>query len=236
MRRLCIVPAYNEARSLPALLHEIRQQELDVVVINDASTDATEAVALAAGVPVITLPINLGIGGAVQTGFMYALRHEYDVAVQVDGDGQHDPRWVPAVVAPIEAGAADCVIGSRYMPGAPDLGYRTPPARRLGMQFSTTVLKLATGLEIHDTTSGLRALNRRAFAFFASHYPTDHPEAEALLLLHQAGFRIIETPVTMRPRHHGQSLFTAMRAGLYPIRVAVGFLAAMSARGEGDVR
>src|SRR5262245_49901659 len=159
VRRLCIVPAHNEAASLPALLDEIRQQDLDVVVINDASTDATEAVARAAAVPVVTLPINLGIGGAVQTGFIYALRHEYDVVVQIDGDGQHDPRWVPGVVAPIETGAADCVIGSRYIPGAADLGYRTPLARQLGMRFSTKLLQLATGLQIHDTTSGLRALN-----------------------------------------------------------------------------
>jgi glycosyltransferase involved in cell wall biosynthesis len=232
---LCIVPAHNEADNLPRLLEEIRQQHLDVVVVNDASSDATEAVARASGVPVITLPINLGIGGAVQTGFIYAVRHGYDIVVQVDGDGQHDPRYVPTVVAPIEAGGADCVIGSRYVPGAVDRGYRTPLARRLGMQFSTKLLRLATGLQIHDTTSGLRALNRRAFGFFASHYPTDHPEAEALLLLHQAGLAVVETPVTMRTRNHGQSLFTVMKAALYPFRVAVGFLGLISAR-EDQVR
>lgn len=232
MKILCIVPAHNEAGNLPRLLQEIRQQGLDAVVINDASSDATEAVTIAAGVPVITLPINLGIGGAVQTGFIYALRRGYDIAVQLDGDGQHDPQWVASVAAPIERGVADCVIGSRYIPGVADRRYRTPFARRMGMRFSSQLLKLATGLRIHDTTSGLRALNRRAFAFFATHYPTDHPEAEALLLLHQEGFRIVETPIRMRTRGHGESLFTLMRAALYPFRVAVGFLGLIAVREE----
>jgi glycosyltransferase involved in cell wall biosynthesis len=229
---LCIVPAHNEAGNLSRLLEEIRQQGLDAVVINDASSDATEAVARSSRVPVITLPINLGIGGAVQTGFIYALRHGYEIVVQLDGDGQHDPQWVPAVVAPIKAGVADCVIGSRYIPGAADQTYQTPLVRRIGMTFSSQLLRLATGLRIHDTTSGLRALNRRAYAFFAAHYPTDHPEAEALLLLHQEGFRIIETPVRMRPRGHGESLFTMMKAALYPFRVAVGFLGLIAVREE----
>ena len=224
MKCLCIVPAHNEAASLPHLLEEIRGQGCDAVVVDDASRDDTATVASAAGVPVVSLPVNLGIGGAVQTGFMYALRHGYDVVVQVDGDGQHDPRWLPAVMAPIAAGRADCVIGSRYLPDAPDRAYHTPFVRRVGMHFSTTLLWMATGLRIHDTTSGLRALNRGAFEFFARHYPTDHPEAEALLLLHQAGFRILEVPVTMRSRRQGRSLFTLVRSTLYPFRVAVGFL------------
>jgi glycosyltransferase involved in cell wall biosynthesis len=148
----------------------------------------------------------------------------YDIVVQIDGDGQHDPGQVSKVVGPIATGEADCVVGSRYMPEAPDTGYKTPFARRMGMHFSTGILHLATGLRIHDTTSGFRALNRITFSFFATEYPVDHPEAEALLLLNQAGFRIREVPISMRCRTGGQSLFTFFRAILYPLRVIIGFM------------
>lgn len=224
MKILIIIPAHNEEESLPSLLEEVRRTGCDAVVVNDASSDATEQVAKAAGFPVLSLPVNLGIGGGVQTGFVYALRNGYDVVVQVDGDGQHDPGQLHVVIAPIIAGDADCVIGSRYLPEAPDTGYKTPFARRMGMYFSTSILYLATGLRINDTTSGFRALNRAAFSFFATEYPVDHPEAEALLMLQQAGFRIVERPVRMRCRVGGQSLFTFFRALLYPLRVVVGFM------------
>ncbi len=224
MKILIIIPAHNEAESLPRLLEEVRRTGCDAIVVNDASTDATELVSKAYGFPVLSLPVNLGIGGGVQTGFVYALRNGYDVVVQVDGDGQHDPGQLNNIIAPIAAGEADCVIGSRYMPEAPDTGYKTPFARRMGMYFSTGILYLATGLHINDTTSGFRALNSAAFSFFATQYPVDHPEAESLLLLHQAKFRILERPVKMRCRAGGQSLFTFFRAVLYPLRVIVGFM------------
>lgn len=224
MKILIIIPAHNEEQSLPALLEEVARTGFDTVVVNDASTDATEQLAKAAGFPVLSLPVNLGIGGGIQTGFVYALRNGYDIAVQVDGDGQHDPQQISAIVGPILTGEADCVIGSRYLPEAPDTGYRTPFARRMGMYFSTGILYLATGLRINDTTSGFRALNRAAFSYFATQYPVDHPEAEALLMLHQSGFRVIERPVSMRCRAGGQSLFTFFRALLYPLRVIVGFM------------
>jgi len=221
---LIVIPAHNEAESLPNLLEEIRQSGFDAVVINDASFDATEQVAKAANFPVLSLPVNLGIGGGVQAGFLYAIRNGYDVVVQVDGDGQHDPRQLDSILSPIVAGEADCVIGSRYLPDALDTGYKTPFPRRMGMYFSTGILYLASGLRINDTTSGFRALNRAAFGFFATEYPVDHPEAEALLMLHQAGFRVIERPIKMRCRDGGQSLFTFFRALLYPLRVIVGFM------------
>lgn len=224
MKTLLIIPAYNEDESLPGLLEEVRQAGYDAVVVDDASSDATRQVTKAAGFPVLSLPVNLGIGGGVQTGFVYAMRNDYDIVVQVDGDGQHDPGQVPKIIGPIVAGEADCVIGSRYMPEAPDTGYQTPFARRMGMYFSTGILYLATGLRIHDTTSGFRALNRTAFSFFATEYPVDHPEAESLLLLHQAGFRIHEIPVRMRCRIGGQSLFIFFKAMLYPLRVIIGFM------------
>lgn len=222
-RILIIVPAYNEEANLPSLLKEIQQLNYDVVVIDDSSQDGTGIVAKNAGVPVLSLAANLGIGGAVQTGFKYAITHDYDLVVQVDGDGQHNPSWIPALVAPIINGEADCVIGSRYLPEQPDVDYKTPLARRIGMYFSTGILYLATGIHITDTTSGLRALNRKAVEFFARSYPVDHPEAEALLMLHQQGFRIREIPVKMRGRAYGKSLFSFAKASLYPVRVIIGF-------------
>jgi hypothetical protein len=224
MRVLAIVPAFNEEASLPSLIRELKKANCDVVVVDDASSDGTGRVARACGAAVLSLSVNLGIGGAVQTGFLYATRKGYDAVVQVDGDGQHDPGQIPTIVTPLIASEADCVIGSRYHPSRPDTGYQTPVLRRFGMRFSTGILRLATGLHVHDTTSGFRALNRRAFEFFATRYPVDHPEAESLLMLHQAGFRIAESPVTMRSRVSGQSLFSMYRAALYPLRVCVGFL------------
>jgi hypothetical protein len=223
MRILVIIPAFNEEQSLPGLLDEVRRLDLDAVVVNDASRDSTEDVVKSKGFPVLSLPVNLGIGGAVQTGFIYALRHGYDVVVQVDGDGQHDPAQIPAITDPIAAGVADCVVGSRYLPSSPDTAYKTPMARRLGMRFSSSILYLTTKVRVHDTTSGFRALNRAAFSYFSTEYPVDHPEAEALLMLHLSGFRILEVPVRMRGRVTGQSLFTFVRAFLYPLRVIVGF-------------
>ena len=223
MKVLLIIPAFNEEASLPKLLEEARAAGFDAIVVNDASRDGTEAAVKTARIPVLSLPVNLGIGGAVQTGFLYAARNGYDIAVQVDGDGQHNPALVKELIAPILEGRADCVIGSRYHPDSPDLDYVTPFARRIGMRFSTNVLRLATGLTIRDTTSGFRALSRAAFTFFAAEYPVDHPEAEALLLLHQRGFRILEIPTRMRGRVVGQSIFTFTRAALYPLRVLVGF-------------
>ena len=220
---LLVIPCHNEAASLPRLLAEVRAAGLDAVVIDDCSRDNTAAVARQAGFPVLSLPVNLGIGGGVQTGFMYAIRQGYDIVVQVDGDGQHDPGRVRELIGPIESGAADCVIGSRYLPESRDTAYRTPLARRLGMYFSTGILRLAGGITVHDTTSGFRALNRAAFTYFATEYPVDHPEAEALMLLHIAGFRIVEIPTQMRGRECGQSLFTFTRAILYPLRVMIGF-------------
>lgn len=220
---LVVVPAYNEQDSLPGLLKEIRTLGYDAVVVNDASTDGTAKVVRDLGFPLLSLAANLGIGGAVQTGFLYAVNHGYDIVVQIDGDGQHDPFWIDSVTRPIREGMADCVVGSRYAPEGPDIDYKTPILRRLGMYFSTSILWSATGVRINDTTSGLRALSRTAFEYFASSYPVDHPEAEALLMLHQRGFRIVEVPIKMRGRVHGQSLFNFTKAAFYPLRVIIGF-------------
>jgi len=226
MRALVAIPAHNEEENLPTLLAELRayRGRYDVLVIDDASQDDTAGVVREWGVPVVQLRANLGIGGAMQAGFRYAVEHDYDVVIQLDADGQHDPVWLDAMIAPIVSGQADCVIGSRYMPGQVDREYKTPFPRRLGMLFSTLLLYLATRKMIRDTTSGFRALDRGAFTFFARTYPVDHPEAEALLILHQAGFKIVEVPIKMRPRQSGTSLFTWLKAVRYPLRVLVGFM------------
>lgn len=226
MKVLLVIPAHNEAENLPALIRDVRacENHYDVVVVDDASTDRTASVAQELGVPVLRLAANLGIGGAVQTGFKYAVRNGYDIVVQVDGDGQHDPAWLEAIVEPVRGGKADCIIGSRYLRENPDTAYRTPFSRRIGMHYSTSILFLATGLHITDTTSGFRALSRPALEYFSGAYPVDHPEAEALLMLHQKGFRILEVPVKMRYRVRGESLFTFAKSSVYPLRVIIGFL------------
>lgn len=225
MKVLIVVPAFNEEENLPALLEELRRVcgGYDVIVVDDASTDQTARVARSFGVPVLSLPANLGIGGAVQLGFKYAVRNGYDAVIQVDGDGQHDPAFIERLLQPMKEGKADCVIGSRYTKEDFDADYHTPPLRRFGMWFSTGLLYLASGVWITDTTSGLRALNARAVEYFAREYPVDHPEAEALLMLVKNGFRLTEIPVKMRSRGYGKSLFTFYRALMYPVRVMVGF-------------
>jgi GT2 family glycosyltransferase len=189
----------------------------------DAVMSKTMMIIAANNIPCIRLAANLGIGGAVQTGFKYAVNNHYDIVVQVDGDGQHDPAWVSTLIYPIIQGEVDCVIGSRYMKENPDKSYRTPFFRRIGMFFSSTLLFLATGVFITDTTSGFRALTYPVFEYFAKEYPVDHPEAESLLMLHRAGFNFREVPVKMKERLAGDSLFTFINSILYPFRVLVGF-------------
>jgi glycosyltransferase involved in cell wall biosynthesis len=229
MKVLLVVPAFNEEDSLPNLIGELRQfyNRYDVIVVDDASTDRTISAARSCGASVLCLPANLGIGGAVQTGFKYAVRNNYDIVVQVDGDGQHNPAFIESMLEPIKKGTADCVIGSRYTKETPDTNYHTPFPRRIGMFFSTGLLRLFTGVVVTDTTSGLRALNSRAVEFFAKEYPVDHPEAEALLMLIKKGYRLMEIPVKMRNREAGKSLFTFFRSAIYPFRVLVGFLGFM---------
>ena len=226
MKVLLIIPAFNEEESLAKLLAELEQyrKRYDVILIDDASIDKTSEIAHSYNVPVLHLAANLGIGGAVQTGFKYAVRNGYDAVVQIDGDGQHDPIWIERLIEPILRGEADCVIGSRYTKNEPDRAYRTPALRRIGMHFSTGLLYLATRVLITDTTSGLRALNRSAFEYFSRDYPVDHPEAEALLMLLFHGFKLREIPIKMRGRQTGRSLFTIIPSVFYPFRVMVGFL------------
>ena len=211
---LVIVPALNEEASLEAVLAELRawRPTVDVLVVDDGSTDATAAVARAAGAIVAPLPFNLGVGGALQTGFRYALRHGYDRAVQFDADGQHDAFQIPALLAALDAGA-DLVIGSRFSPlAAPAEGadgaepYDVGRTRRGAMRGLRLTVRVLGGRTFSDASSGFRAFSAPLLGFFARRYPSYYlgDTAEALLLACHAGFDVVEVPVTMRARAGGQ--------------------------------
>jgi glycosyltransferase involved in cell wall biosynthesis len=225
-RVLVIVPAYNEESSLPAVVADLRKHvpTCDVVVIDDCSTDATAARARELGVDVLRLPINLGIGGAVQTGFRYAHRCGYDVAIQVDGDGQHPAEGIAGLLAPLQSGQADVVIGSRFLERE---GFQSTVARRMGIRAFEWLTRLTSGVRVTDTTSGFRAYNRGAIVFLAEHYPSDYPEVESVTILTRNGFRIVEVPATMRERQGGTSSITAARSLYYLIKVSLASLVSM---------
>jgi glycosyltransferase involved in cell wall biosynthesis len=218
LRSIAIVPARNEEASLGPLLAEIRAAvpDLGIVVINDGSTDGTAQVAVSAGVPVVNLPFNVGIGGTVQTGYQYALEHGYDVAIQVDGDGQHDPSEIGRVLEPIFQDRADLAVGTRFVAGG---GYRGTRLRRVGIRIFAKVVSVMVGQRVSDTTSGFRAVNRKALRLFAAQYPHDYPEVESIVLLSRHGLRLLEVPVQMRVRETGASSITALQAAYYMIKV-----------------
>jgi glycosyltransferase involved in cell wall biosynthesis len=221
-RGLVIVPAYNEADAIARVVEEVKAAapNFDVVVIDDGSTDATPR-QVPPTARVIRLPFNLGIGGAMQTGYRYAARHGYDLAVQVDGDGQHRADQLPALIEPLVEGRADLVIGSRFMQPS---GYRQGPARTLGRLVLGLVLRLLTGERFTDCTSGFRAANRRVIEAFAHWYPDDYPEPEVVLLLQRAGFRVAETPVVMSQRLGGRTSIPLLRGFYYVIKVSAALL------------
>lgn len=223
-KTLIIVPAYNERDSIGGLIDEIRAKcpFADIAVINDQSTDDTESEALKHHAPVATLPYNLGIGGAVQTGYQIALHGGYDVAVQVDGDGQHDPSFIPALIQPILDNQCDFVIGSRFLPGS--AGFQSTLARRTGIRFFTRLLGALTGQYVSDPTSGFRAAGLKLIALFADYYPADFPEPEALKMACRYKMRIREIPVTMRERQAGQSSIRYLKTFYYMLKVTLAIL------------
>lgn len=221
---LVVVPAYNEEKSIAATVADIRAgcPQAEIVVVNDGSRDKTSAVARSMGVTVIELPYNLGIGGSVQAGFKYAARHGYDVAVQVDGDGQHPAGQIDVLLAPIRRGDADLVVGSRFLPGSS--GFRSSPQRRMGIYVFRILIRILTGQIVTDATSGFRACNRAVLESFAAQYPRDYPEPEALLLAARRGFRILEVPVEMRARAAGQSSIHGFTDLYYMLKVILAML------------
>jgi glycosyltransferase involved in cell wall biosynthesis len=202
------------------VIEEIRavDPELEVVVIDDGSRDGTAAAAERAGAKVVRLPFNLGIGGAMQTGYQYAREHGFDLAVQIDGDGQHDPRELTQLLEPILAGDADMAVGTRFAGGA---RYRPPFARRVGIEVFAWLVTLIVRQRVTDTTSGFRAVNRKGILLFASDYPHDYPEVETTVLVFRHSLRMAEVPVTMRTRVSGRSSITLFRSIYYMVKVSL---------------
>ena len=218
LKRIAIVPAFNEEESLPGLLDEIRafDPDLEIVVVDDGSIDRTAAVAAERGAHVVRLPFNLGIGGAVQTGFRYAFENGFRLAVRLDGDGQHDPAQLGLLLAPVLADEADIAVGSRFAGGG---GYRSSRSRRLGITILARTVSLLTRRRVTDPTSGFQALNRHAIALFAADYPHDYPEVEAALMVHKHRLRMTEVPVQMRERAAGRSSIGAFASVYYMVKV-----------------
>jgi glycosyltransferase involved in cell wall biosynthesis len=220
-RHLAIVPALNEAAVIATTVKEIHQAvpDFDVLVVDDGSTDETARQARAAGARILRLPFNLGIGGAMQAGYMYAQEHGYDVAVQVDGDGQHDPRHIPDLLGRLrDAPAVDMVTGSRFL-SADKAGYRSSASRRAGIGIFSRLVSLITGQRVTDPTSGFRMTNRLAIRLFARDYPHDYPEVEAILLMHAHRLKSCEIPVQMRPRTTGASAISSTQPIYYMVKV-----------------
>ena len=228
-KHLAIVPAYNEAGAIAATVAEIREHapDFDVLVVDDGSTDDTAAQARAAGAMVVRHPFNLGIGGGMQTGYQYAHEHGYDVAVQVDGDGQHDPRCIGELLQVLrERRDINLVTGSRFLERTED-GFRSSMPRRLGIRLFGRVLSMIVGQQVTDPTSGFRMVDRRGIELFARDYPHDYPEVEAVLLLHFHRLRSMEVPVRMRARQTGVSSINASRSIYYMTKVLLAIFVGM---------
>jgi glycosyltransferase involved in cell wall biosynthesis len=223
MRVIAIIPAFNEEDAIGKVVDEVLAFDptIDVLVIDDASHDATRERAQRHGARVVGLPFNLGIGGAVQAGFRYASNHAYDIVVRVDGDGQHDPAELGPLLEAVIGGQADICVGSRFAGGE---GYRSSAARRIGIRVLARTVTLLTGQRVTDTTSGFQVLNRRAIELFAEDYPHDYPEVEAAVMVHKHRLRLVELPVRMRERAAGRSSIRGARTVYYMAKVMLAIL------------
>lgn len=217
-KSLVLIPAYNEEENIRKVIKDIRDNapDFDYVVINDCSKDATLNICREEKYAHICMPVNSGIGTVVQTGYKYALKNGYDVAVQFDGDGQHDASYLVSMIEPIEKNEADFVVGSRFINKE---GFQTSSFRRMGIGIFRVLIFVLTGRRITDATSGFRAAGPSAIRFLSEHYATDYPEPESLVALVKNGFRVKEIPVTMRERQGGKSSINLMRSVYYMCKV-----------------
>lgn len=233
---LLIIPAYNEEANILRLYQTILAYqktcdafELDYIVINDGSTDSTRQICDANHIKTIHLIQNLGIGGAVQTGYIYAKNKGYDIAVQFDGDGQHDIQSLEALVRPIMQGKADFVVGSRFLDQASE--FQSTALRRIGIHYLSFILLLCSRKRIYDVTSGYRAANKRVIAHFAKRYPVDYPEPESLMDISKQNFRVSEVSVNMFERSGGESSITGLKSLYYMIKVSLAIICTAFQRG-----
>lgn len=220
---LLIIPAYNEEPNIERVVESLTENfpQYDYVVVNDGSIDGTGRLCMDKGYDVLNLPINLGIGGAVQTGYLYALKYGYDIAVQLDGDGQHDAAYVEELIKPLIKNEADVVIGSRFLKKE---GFQSSRSRRLGISILSGLLLLCTGKRIMDVTSGFRAVNRRFIEIYSKDYPTDYPEPEAIITAVMHRGRVTEVPVVMKEREGGTSSIDFRKSVYYMIKVTLAIL------------
>lgn len=225
---LVIVPAYNEERSIARVVENIRNHivDVDILVVNDGSRDRTARKARESGALVINLPYNMGIGSAVQSGFLFAKEKGYHRAIQVDGDGQHPTSEITQLLTALDKGI-DMAIGSRFVQPT---AYRPPFFRAMGIRIFSSLVSLIVGKKVYDTTSGFRALNRRAIVLLTETYPHDYPEVEALITLHRHGLEFVEVPVEMNYRREGKSSISAKAAVYYMLKVTLAIFVAMIKR------
>lgn len=220
MKILVIIPCYNESQNICQVVENLRAAcpQVDYLVVNDCSTDNSVEILRAQGYNYLDLPVNLGIGGGVQCGYRYAREHGYDVTVQMDGDGQHDPAYLEAVIAPVAEGRLDMCIGSRFITKE---GFQTSFLRRVGIRFLSGMIWLLTGRHVRDVTSGYRACGKALTNLFADQYAQDYPEPEAILRSVVAGYRVGEVPVVMAERQGGVSSIRAFKSIYYMIKVSL---------------
>ena len=236
MKILMIVPAYNEEANIVETIRRIEdyrmesEDEIDYIVINDGSTDLTESICNNNNIEHITLIENLGIGGAVQTGYLFAKMENYDIAIQFDGDGQHDVGSIDNLILPIKNGIADFVVGSRFIGGTSE--FKSTKMRRVGIKYFTWLIKVMVGVKITDATSGFRAANKRAIMYLADQYSIDYPEPESIVDLVQNGFTVGECPVNMYERSSGKSSITPLRSVYFMIKVTVAMFCCKLNRGR----
>lgn len=223
MKVLIIIPAYNEEKSILRVLQKLHSDcsEADYLVVNDCSSDNTLYILENVSANYVSLPLNLGIGGGIQAGYKYALRNGYDIAVQIDGDGQHDTSYLKTVIKPIEDGQADIVIGSRFIDKQ---GFQSSGMRRIGIRFLSVLIQACCGTKVHDVTSGFRAVNRKYIEEYAKEYPVDYPEPEAIVKASVQGARILEVPVIMKERESGVSSISAGKSIYYMIKVSLAII------------
>lgn len=226
MKKLIIIPAYNEEDCIEKTVRRILEKapDFDYIVINDCSTDHTREICEKNHFHVLNLPVNLGIGGAVQTGYQYALRYGYDIAVQMDGDGQHDPVYLSMMAECMEKEHLNMVIGSRFIEKE---GFQSSATRRIGIHFFENLIRFLTKVTITDPTSGMRMVDKKTIEMFAQDYPKDYPEPESVVSLLKRGMKVREVPVKMRAREGGVSSISACDAVYYMIKVSIAvFIAA----------
>ncbi|MBQ9760702.1 MAG: glycosyltransferase family 2 protein [Clostridia bacterium] len=223
MKILIIIPAYNEKENIEKVVDNLTENypQYDYLVVNDCSTDCTEEILKRRGYRYISLPVNLGIGGAVQSGYLYASQNDYDIAIQIDGDGQHDPAYIEKLIKPIVDGKADMAVGSRFIEKQ---GFQTSFMRRLGINLIRVIIKICCGVTATDTTSGFRATSKELTAFFAKNYAQDYPEPEAIVAASLNGYRVTDVPVQMHEREGGVSSINAKKSLYYMIKVSIALI------------